>query len=307
MTLSLSRRAALSTAALGVAASLLPARSHAAIALQGSHLPAFQRFRLGGFEVTSLLAGSGVMEKPFETFAMNASEAERAKAAADAFIPVEMLRSFMIPVLVNTGRELVLFDTGVAPQGITAALAAAGITPDQIDIVVITHMHGDHIGGLTGEGGPTFPNARYVTGDAEFAHWAAAENEGFEKHIRPLEAKFTRIGEGAEVLPGITAMLATGHTQGHMIYHLESEGQRLMLTADLTNHFAFSLPNPDWEVRYDLDKAQAAASRRRVLGMIADARIPFIGYHMPFPGLGYVAREGQGFRYIPHSYQLTAG
>lgn len=307
MTLSLSRRAALSTAALGVAASMIPSTAPAALAPQGGHLPGFQRFRLGNIEVTSLLAASRVMEKPFEIFGLNASEADRNKAAADAFLPVDQTRNFMIPVLVNTGRELVLFDTGLTPEGITGALAAAGITPDLIDIVVITHMHGDHIGGLSGEAGPTFPNARYVTGDVEFAHWAAAEDEGFEKHIRPLEAKFTRIGEGAEVLPGITAMLAPGHTPGHMIYHLESEGRRLMLTADLTNHFAFSLPNPDWEVRYDLDKAQAAESRRRVLGLIADDRIPFIGYHMPFPGLGYVAREGQGFRYIPHSYQLIEG
>uniref|UniRef100_UPI0038990F74 MBL fold metallo-hydrolase n=1 Tax=Falsigemmobacter faecalis TaxID=2488730 RepID=UPI0038990F74 len=305
--MSLSRRAALSTAALGVAASMLPVASSAALPLQGGQLPAFQRFRLGSFEVTSLLAASRMMEKPFEIFGLNVSEADHAKAAADAFLPVDVTRNFMIPVLVNTGRELVLFDTGLTPQGITAALAAAGVAPDQIDIVVITHMHGDHIGGLSGEAGPTFPSARYITGETEFAHWAAAENEGFEKHIRPLEAQFTRIGDTAEILPGITAMLAPGHTPGHMIYHLESEGRRLMLTADLTNHFAFSLPNPDWEVRYDLDKAQAAESRRRVLGLIADDRIPFIGYHMPFPGLGYVVREGQGFRFIPHSYQLMEG
>lgn len=310
MTPKFSRRILMSTAGAGLAAGLLgggAVPAQAALPLQGGHLPLFQRFRLGSLEVTVLLAGSMAGGNPFEIFGLNAAPEARAKAAADAFLPTDTTRSFMLPVLVNTGRELVLFDTGMTAEGITAALAAAGITPDLIDIVVLTHMHGDHIGGLSHESGVTFPNARYVTGEIEYTHWAAAGNETFDAKVRPLEDRMTRLADGAEVVPGITALLAAGHTPGHMIYHLESEGQRLILIADLTNHYAFSLPYPDWEVTYDADKAAAAASRKKVLGMIADERLPFIGYHMPFPGLGYVERNGEGFRYIPHSYQLMGG
>ena len=97
--------------------------------------------------------------------------------------------------------------------------------------------------------------------------------------------------------------MAAGHTPGHMIYMLESEGQRLALTADTANHYVFSLQRPDWEVRFDADKAQAAQSRRTVFGMIAADRIPFIGYHMPFPAVGYIEVRDSGFRMVPQSYQ----
>lgn len=307
MTPTLSRRNVLSTAAAGAAAGLIPVRAQAEVPLQGAGLPLFQRFQLGGFEITTLLAGSRPLEKPHDTFGTNASPEAFAAAAGAAFVPTDLSRNFFTPVLVNTGSELVLFDTGLDPEGIVTALGAAGIAPEQIDIVVLTHMHGDHIGGLSGAAGLTFRKARYVTGEIEFNHWASAENEGFNAKVKPLEPQMVKLADGAEVVPGITALLAPGHTPGHMVYDINSQGQRLLLTADLTNHFAFSLPHPDWEVRFDMDKPTAAASRHRVLGMIADEQLPFIGYHMPFPALGYVMREGEGFRYVPHSYQLLGG
>jgi glyoxylase-like metal-dependent hydrolase (beta-lactamase superfamily II) len=186
----------------------------------------------------------------------------------------------------------------------TAALAAAGITPDQIDVVVLTHMHFDHIGGLMGEAGPTYANARYVTGAVENNYWAGAADENYEKAVRPLAEKTTFIDPGASVASGITGLAAYGHTPGHMAWMLESAGRQLVITGDTANHYVWSLANPDWEVLYDADKAAAAATRREVFGMIAADRLPFIGYHMPFPGLGYVEAAGSGFRYIPESYQL---
>ena len=139
----------------------------------------------------------------------------------------------------------------------------------------------------------------------EMNHWAAAGNERFDGIVRPLMDQFTMIDDGASVASGITAMAAFGHTPGHMMYMIESDGSQLILGADFANPFVWSLGHPDWEVLFDMDKEAAAATRRRVLDMMATDGIPFSSYHMPWPAFGYVARDGDGFRYVPHSYQLT--
>lgn len=302
----MTRRSALfAAAALPLAPALMPRAAFAAAEMQGSSTPVFNRFKLGGFEVTTLLAGTRPVEKPNEIFGLNAS-ADEFKAAADAaFIPTDVAQFFFTPTLVNTGTELVLFDTGLNAAGTGAALTAAGISPDQVDVVVLTHMHGDHIGGMMTEAGtPTYANARYVTGAAEHNHWAGAANEGFDKNVKPVNDKITFLDDGGSVASGITAKMAAGHTPGHMIYMLESDGKMLAITADTANHYVWSLAYPDWEVRFDMDKAAAAATRRSVFGMLAADRVPFIGYHMPFPGMGFVEAQDSGFRYVPASYQM---
>jgi glyoxylase-like metal-dependent hydrolase (beta-lactamase superfamily II) len=307
------RQALLAGAALPLAAALaplaLPTQARAAAGMLGASPTPFNRFALGGFEVTTLLAGTRTADKPQETFGLNATPEDFAAASAAAFIPADRSQFFFTPVVVNTGAELVLFDTGLSAEGTLAAVTAAGYTSDQIDVVVLTHMHGDHIGGMMTNGVPTFANARYVTGAVEHNHWSGAANEGFDANVKPLNDKFTFLDDAGSVTTGITAMAAFGHSPGHMGYMVESNGQRVMLIADTANHYVWSLANPDWEVRFDADKPAAAATRRAVLGMIADERIPFIGYHMPFPAVGYVETAGNGFRYVPMTYQMmmTAG
>lgn len=302
--LNLTRRTALMAGATLPFAAALPAPARAAAEMKGAAMPGFHRFKLGEFEVTTLLVGSRPMEKPQETFGLNATPEDFAALAQENFLPADMSQNFFTPTLVNTGAELVLFDTGLAPEGITGALAAAGYTPDQVDVVVLTHMHGDHIGGLSGEAGATFANARYVTGSIEHNHWAAAGNEGFDAKVKPLSDKMTMLEDGGSVAAGITALAAFGHSPGHMAYHLESGGKRLAITADTVNHYVFSMQRPDWEVRFDMDKAMGAETRKKMLGMIAADRIPFIGYHMPFPAVGFIEAQGEGFRFVPASYQL---
>jgi glyoxylase-like metal-dependent hydrolase (beta-lactamase superfamily II) len=300
------RQALLAGATMPLAATFLPGAVKAQETMQGSGFAPWNRFKLGSFEVTTLLVGSRPLENPQETFGTNASPEEFAALSEANFIPADKSQNFFTPTVVNTGAEIILFDTGLAAEGTLAALSAAGMTPDMVDVVVITHMHGDHIGGLMGADGttPTFANARYVTGAVEHNHWSGAANEGFDKNIKPLNDKFTFLEDAGSVTGGITAMAAFGHSPGHMVYQVESDGQRLMITADTANHYVWSLQKPDWEVRFDMDKAAAAATRKAVFGQIAADRIPFIGYHMPFPGIGYVEAAGEGFRYVPASYQL---
>ncbi|KGB81908.1 metallo-beta-lactamase [Rhodovulum sp. NI22] len=302
--ISLNRRQALLAGAALPLAGAMGTAAHAAAPMQGPARTPFNRFMLGEFEVTTLLAGTRTVPDPHKIFGLNASEEEFAEVSAANYIPTQAAQFFFTPTLVNTGSELILFDTGLAPEGITAALAAAGHAADQVDTVVLTHMHGDHIGGLSGAAGETFANAGYVTGAVEFDAWGKMGNEGFDTKVKPLADKMSFLDDGGSVTSGITAMAAFGHTPGHMAYMLESGGKSLLLGADFANHYVWSLGHPDWEVSFDMDKSTAAATRRRMLNMLAADKTPFIGYHMPFPAMGFAEARGDGFRYVPASYQM---
>jgi glyoxylase-like metal-dependent hydrolase (beta-lactamase superfamily II) len=299
----LTRRAALaSAAAVSFLSNALGARAQSIIS-QSPDAQAYQ-FNVGSFKVTTLLVGTRTVENPHRIFGTNVSARTFADVSSDAMLPADKSQFFFTPTLVDTGSAVVLFDTGLTGPSITNALAAASYTPQQVTHVVLTHMHGDHIGGLMTDGTPTFANASYITGRAEFDFWAASGNERFDQVVKPLAPKMSFLKDQDTVVSGVTSLAAFGHTPGHMGYRIDSNGQQLVLIADLANHYVWSLAYPDWEVRFDMDKPQAAASRRAVLGMLAADKIPFVGYHMPFPALGYVAPRDGGFQYVPHSYQM---
>jgi len=240
---------------------------------------------------------------------MNVSAEEFASVSAKHFIPADKNQFFFTPTVVRVGSDVVLFDTGLSAASITAPLAAAGVAPEEVTIVVVTHMHGDHIGGLSGDDGtPTFANARYVTGQAEYDAWANMDSDSFNAKVKPLAEKMSFIGDGDAIVSGITSVAAHGHTPGHMAYMLESAGQQLLLVADTANHYVWSLAYPEWEVKFDMDKTAAAATRKNIFGMLAADKIPFVGYHMPFPGMGFVDTRGEGgYHYVPASYQMMLG
>ena len=270
----------------------------------------YSSFKLGSAEVITLLDGSRTStDDPQGTFGMNVEKDRFTEVSRENFLPADKSKFFFTPSVIKTGEEVVLFDTGLGGENgnLVGALASAGHKPEDVTVVVLTHMHPDHIGGLMG--GNPFPNARFVMGAKEYDFWTGpgAGNrvgEMVAKGVKPLADKATMIEPGQAVVSGITAVEAFGHTPGHMAYMVESDGQGLLIAADTANHYVWSLAHPDWEVRFDADKAAAAATRRKIFAMVASDRIPFIGYHMPFPAVGYVEANGDGFRYVPESYQL---
>lgn len=324
MNLNQDRRSLFKLGAIGATALAMPqimtraAQAQAPVPETGN--PGFNRFRLGGFEITTVLDGMRAGEGPHPTFGTDQTPEAMAELLATENLPSDRFVNMFTPVLVNTGTDLVLFDTGMGEGGrenglgrTRARIEASGHRPEDVTVVVVTHMHGDHIGGLMEGDAPAYPNARYVTGQVEYDFWTAKERmtgptEGAAKtvaaKVKPLAEKMTFLSGEQEVVSGITSMEAFGHSPGHMIFMLESDGKLLVLTADTANHYVASLRRPDWEVRFDMDKPAAAATRARVFDMVASDKLPFIGYHMPFPAVGFVEKLDVGYRWIPETYQL---
>lgn len=302
-------------AAAGVAMAVSGA-AKAAAPQQAAMPGGVYRYRLGEVELTALLDGAVTSEMPETIFGTNQKPEDVAALLAANFLPADKLVNMFTPLLMNTGKELVLFDTGLgAVNGgkVLQKLTEAGYAADQIDLVVITHGHPDHIGGVAADGKPLFPNARYAIGETEYQFWSAPERQSgpmagpaklFAANVVPFRDKMTFLKDGSDVVPGLRAIAAPGHTPGHMAFHLDSGGKRLLIGADFCNHYVLSLQRPDWEVKFDADKATAAKTRKALLDMIATDRIPFTSYHMPFPSVGFVEKTAESYRYVPASYQM---
>jgi glyoxylase-like metal-dependent hydrolase (beta-lactamase superfamily II) len=295
--------------------------------MQGEMLPNIYRFKLGGFEVATIMDSHVIRPGLTPSFGGEAHADEVKALAAANRIDADRYFHPFTPMLVNTGKELVLFDTGngslsaeyeqmkgrLPPGQLVARMAQAGYKPEDVDVVVITHGHPDHIGGLTKGGQPVFPNARYVFGAAEFDFWNKGENvrearkfnrELYVKIVVPLANRATMIKPGDTVVPGITAVDAAGHSPGLLAFMIESDGKKLLNWADTCNHYVVAIQRPDLHLDVDDDKEKAVATRKRILDMAATDKLFVAGFHMPFPGLGYVEKAGTAYRWVPHSYQL---
>jgi glyoxylase-like metal-dependent hydrolase (beta-lactamase superfamily II) len=309
-------------AAAPLAGGLLSA--HAAAPQLALRKPSWERFRLGNFELTMLADSDAFIDGPYPIVGANASEAEVEQLMRDNMLPPKTYQPGFTPMLVNTGRELVLFDTGNGATGfikrpdggwLAAQIGAAGFKPGDIDVVVLSHGHLDHVAGIMEGGAPLFSKARYVIAGIEYDFWAPeGKHSGqmedlaaiFRANVVPVADKTTFIKAGDDVVPGIRSLAAPGHTPGHLAFTLESDGARMLFWGDCAHHHVASLARPDWHCTFDADKAQGAATRKLIYDMAATERIPVQGYHMPFPSIGYVERRADGgYRWVPHSFQLT--
>ncbi len=315
-----SRRLALGGLAAGLAAPALlrgAAAQTAPAAPALAQAPCFYRFKVGGFTVTTV--HDGFFERPLQGFIRNAPLEEVQKVLAESLMPTESIRIPFTVTFLDTGSRLVVFDSGngalppTATQGkMIQNMAAAGIDPAKVDLVVMSHFHGDHVNGLlNGAGAAAFPNAEVVVPAAEWAWWSDSGNEtrspegqrgnfaNSARRFAPYQGKIRQVAAGAEVIPGIRAVAAHGHTPGHTCYLIADGNAQAMFIADTSNRPELLARRPDFHAIFDFDAQMAEAARRKIYDQAAADRIRVTGYHFPFPANGYFAKEGSGYRFVP--------
>ena len=320
-----SRRTFLSSAAAsGAAAFLAPGTSRAAAPIAPVQAPGYYRFKLGDAQVTVLHDGERSFPMPAQ-FVTNVPHDQAIVAAADAYMPPGDVTVPFNPTLINTGGKLVLIDTGNGPTGgagigqLFVNLQAAGVTPEQIDIVLLSHLHPDHTNGLRRlDGTIAFPNATIMAPEVDWSFWMRDTNMAqasdpvtkayFANNRKVLTGLDDRIGRyrwNTEVAPGITAIAAPGHTPGHTAFAVASGSANLLVQSDVTNIPELFLRNPDWHVMYDHDPEQAAKTRHAIYDQAASDHMLVVGYHFAFPSLGHVEKTSTGYRLMPIAWQAT--
>jgi glyoxylase-like metal-dependent hydrolase (beta-lactamase superfamily II) len=316
------RRTFLAGSALAaVSASADPAAAAAPSA--DKETPGIYRYRIGTFELTALY--DGIWYRPItDAFIRNAPFAEVEHALADAFMPADKLATPFTTLIVNTGKKLVLLDTGTGGQIAPSAgvlrdnLAAAGIDPKAVDQIVISHFHPDHINGIKDKDNDlVFPNAEILVPAAEWAFWMDDANmnaaEGalkltFRNQRRifaDIAKRVARFEPGAEVAPGVVTLPAPGHTPGHTVFAIHSGDQSLMVLSDTAQHPAVFARHPDWQAAFDIDGDAAVATRKKLFDRAAADRMLVTGYHFPFPACGHLIKTATGYEHVPVEWQPT--
>ncbi len=316
----ISRRAAL----VGVAAaatvggtvnplSLKPANAQAATPSSGVF-----RYKFGDGEIIQILDGVRTFPIP-DGFVTNASKEQTAAALEAVYMPKGQITNSFSPVVVKLGGKTIAIDTGnglaafEASKGAVgncqANMIAAGIDPKSVDTVIISHFHGDHIGGIKGTDGKlAYPNAEIMVPSTE---WSFFTNEGNMDKASPTNKgnfanvkktfdglKVTQFEAGKEIVSGITSVASPGHTPGHTSFVLSSGAKRVMVQGDIALFPGVFMRNPDFKIMFDNDADVAVATRRKLYDMASVEKLPIIGYHFPFPSAGYVEKDGTGFRLV---------
>ncbi|MBN8966208.1 MAG: MBL fold metallo-hydrolase, partial [Rhizobiales bacterium] len=307
----LSRRQVLAGAAVASAASAVGALAPGAIApaqaaapLAGAQAPGWYRYKVGGYEITVVTDGRSVFKLP-DTFVSNVKKDQVNEALIAAHMDKDMMTIPYTPIVINTGSKLIVMDTGTGEGNLERSkgssgqfhrnLAASGIDRNAVDLVVISHFHGDHINGLVKpDGSPAFPNAeilvpsvewKYFMDDGEMSRQTSERMKGVfagtRKVFDALQRKVTPYDAGKEVAPGITAVATPGHTPGHTSYVVSSGSATVYVQADVTNLPALFARNPGWHAFFDQDANMAEATRRKVYDMLVADKMMVQGSHYP--------------------------
>jgi glyoxylase-like metal-dependent hydrolase (beta-lactamase superfamily II) len=324
----LSRRSLLAGAATAAAATALaPAvPSRAAAPPTGKQAAGIYRYKVGDIECTSVNDGARSFAMP-DTFVRNVPKAEALAAAEAAHMPKGMVTVPFNPQLINTGGKLVLIDCGLGAGAFGASkgavgrmmenLAAAGVQPKDIDVVLMSHLHPDHTNGIrAADNSMAFPNAEIMVPAKDWEFWMSEDNRAkaqsnqmmkdyfanVQKIYAGIEGKVTKYDWDKEVAPGITSVGTPGHTPGHTSLVIASGSAKVLVQSDVTNIPELFLRNPDWHVAYDVDPQLAQETRHKFYDMAAAEKALVVGFHFTFPSQGYVEKDGAKYRLIPTAW-----
>jgi glyoxylase-like metal-dependent hydrolase (beta-lactamase superfamily II) len=325
----INRRTVLAGAAVSMLTPVaLAAPSEAAAPQTGRQAPGWYRYKVGGIEVTVVTDGARSF-KLTPQYVVNAPIEEVKKALAAAYMPPDRMTHHYAPIVLNTGGKLVVIDTGSGARAFKQSkgqvgqfprnLAAAGIDIKAIDIVIISHFHGDHVNGLLdADNKLAFPNAQVMVPAAEWKFWmddgemsraSAGRMAGLFKNNRrifdALGRKVTPYEWNKEVAPGIKPVATTGHSVGHTSFIVSSGASTIYVQSDVTNNPDLFARHPGWAASFDQDPNAAVATRRKVYDMLVAEKMLVQGFHYPFPGLGRVEKAGDGYRVIPAPWNPT--
>lgn len=301
----------------------LPFAARAEAPLQHQQVPGYYRLALGQFEVTALYDGSIALD---EKLLKGVAKRDLQRLLAREFLQGPAVQTAVNAYLVNTGQRLILVDAGAAKLfgptlgNIVDNLKAAGYRPEQVDTVLLTHLHGDHVNGLvTPDGQRVFINAEVWSAKADNDFWlsetiaaqAPQEAQGFFKMSRDAAAPYLAAGRWKtfdgerELAPGVSSVDTHGHTPGHASYLFSSGEQRLLVLGDIVHNHAVQFARPEVSLEFDVDQKQAIATRKRIFAQVARERLMVAGMHLPFPGIGHVRKEAKGgYAWVPAEFTL---